>query len=166
MATQLQIRRGTAAQCDSFIGAEGEITVDTTNKSIRIHDGTTAGGRNIPTFSGKIPTGGDYVIESQLPAAGNNYTWYRLYNSGWIEQGGLTTGGSTSAGALVSFPVAMSDLNYQFGGHGFTTSASTTQLCVREVGSTRATNGVYVITLGNNAYNGFTFYWKVEGIAA
>lgn len=36
----------------------------------------------------------DYVIETQLPTAQNNYTWYRLYKSGWVEQGGkITTAG-------------------------------------------------------------------------
>ncbi|MBO4672683.1 MAG: hypothetical protein J5608_03465, partial [Alphaproteobacteria bacterium] len=34
----------------------------------------------------------DYVIESQNPTAENNYTWYRKYKSGWIEQGGYYTG--------------------------------------------------------------------------
>ena len=32
----------------------------------------------------------DYVIESKLPTA-EDPTWYRLYKSGWIEQGGKTT---------------------------------------------------------------------------
>ena len=31
----------------------------------------------------------DFVVASQLPTAENNYTWYRLYKSGWLEQGGL-----------------------------------------------------------------------------
>ena len=44
MTTQLQLRRGTAAQNDAFTGAEGEVTVDTTNKTLRVHDGTTQGG--------------------------------------------------------------------------------------------------------------------------
>jgi hypothetical protein len=44
MPTQVQFRRGTEAQNDAFTGAAGEITVDTTNDSIRIHDGSTAGG--------------------------------------------------------------------------------------------------------------------------
>lgn len=44
MATQIQFRRGSEAQNDAFTGALGEITVDTTNDSIRIHDGSTAGG--------------------------------------------------------------------------------------------------------------------------
>jgi Chaperone of endosialidase/Major tropism determinant N-terminal domain len=44
MATQVQFRRGTAVQHASFTGAVGELTVNTTNKSAHIHDGTTSGG--------------------------------------------------------------------------------------------------------------------------
>lgn len=44
MATQLQLRRGTTAENDVFIGAEAEVTVDTTLKQLRVHDGVTAGG--------------------------------------------------------------------------------------------------------------------------
>jgi hypothetical protein len=44
MTKQVQRRRGTAAQHTSFTGAEGEISVNTTNKSVHVHDGTTAGG--------------------------------------------------------------------------------------------------------------------------
>ena len=44
MSIQVQYRRGSSAQNDAFTGALGEITVDTTNDSIRIHDGSTVGG--------------------------------------------------------------------------------------------------------------------------
>jgi hypothetical protein len=44
MATQVQFRRGTTAQNNSFTGAVGELSIDTEVKSIRIHDGSTAGG--------------------------------------------------------------------------------------------------------------------------
>jgi hypothetical protein len=44
MSTQVQYRRGSAAQNSSFTGALGEITVDTTNWTLRVHDGATAGG--------------------------------------------------------------------------------------------------------------------------
>jgi len=44
MAVQVQLRRGTSSQNDSFTGVEGEITVDTTNQTLRVHDGSTAGG--------------------------------------------------------------------------------------------------------------------------
>ena len=44
MSTQVQYRRGSAAENDAFTGALGEITVDTTNSTLRIHNGVTAGG--------------------------------------------------------------------------------------------------------------------------
>ena len=47
MATQIQYRRGTEAQNNAFTGALGEITVDTTNRTLRVHDGTTAGGNTV-----------------------------------------------------------------------------------------------------------------------
>ena len=56
MAIQVQYRRGTGAENDSFTGAVGEITVDTTAQTLRIHDGSTAGGSNIATTQ--------YVIDS------------------------------------------------------------------------------------------------------
>lgn len=51
MAVQIQWRRGTAAQNAVFTGVVGEITVDTTNSTLRVHDGSTAGGSNIATVS-------------------------------------------------------------------------------------------------------------------
>lgn len=49
-ATQVQIRRGTEAENDAFTGAEGEVTMDLTNKQLRIHDGQTKGGMKIPNI--------------------------------------------------------------------------------------------------------------------
>ena len=53
----------------------------------------------------------DYVIESQSPSAQNNYTWYRKYKSGWVEQGGLVS--DASGDGSVTLPVTMADTNYQ-----------------------------------------------------
>jgi hypothetical protein len=44
MATQIQFRRGTKSQHNSFTGATAEVTVNTTDKSLHVHDGTTQGG--------------------------------------------------------------------------------------------------------------------------
>jgi hypothetical protein len=44
MATQVQFRRGTTAQHTSFKGADGEVTVDTSLKTVVIHDAITNGG--------------------------------------------------------------------------------------------------------------------------
>jgi hypothetical protein len=44
MTKQVQRRRGTDSQHTSFTGANGELSVNTTNKSVHVHDGVTAGG--------------------------------------------------------------------------------------------------------------------------
>jgi hypothetical protein len=54
MATAVQQRRGTSAQHDDgtgFTGLEGEITVDTTNDTIRVHDNSTKGGHRLAKYS-------------------------------------------------------------------------------------------------------------------
>jgi len=52
MATQLQIRRGTNSQVAAFTGAEGEIVVNTTNDSVHVNDGSTAGGFEMARVDG------------------------------------------------------------------------------------------------------------------
>jgi hypothetical protein len=49
MATILQLRRGTTTQHNTFTGAVGEVTVDTTKDTVVVHDGTTAGGKPLAT---------------------------------------------------------------------------------------------------------------------
>lgn len=81
MAKVLQLRRGTTAQNDAFTGAEGEVTVDTEKKTLRVHDGATAGGTvlakksEIPDITGKadkaslapVATSGKYADLSGTP---------------------------------------------------------------------------------------------------
>jgi hypothetical protein len=47
MALQIQLRRGTHSQHSTFTGVLGEVTVNTTNNSLHMHDGTTAGGHEL-----------------------------------------------------------------------------------------------------------------------
>ena len=44
MAPQVQFRRGTTAEHSGFKGADGEVTVDTSLKTVVIHDAITNGG--------------------------------------------------------------------------------------------------------------------------
>jgi hypothetical protein len=44
MTTAIKRRRGTTTQHSSFIGLEGELTVDTTKDTVVVHDGSTTGG--------------------------------------------------------------------------------------------------------------------------
>ena len=50
----------------------------------------------------------DYVIESKLPTD-DDPSWYRLYKSGWIEQGGKIT---TTSVATVTFTKQLNNLSY------------------------------------------------------
>ena len=47
MAVTVQFRRGTTAQNNSFTGSVGELSVNTTTNTIRVHDGSTAGGHEL-----------------------------------------------------------------------------------------------------------------------
>ena len=49
----------------------------------------------------------DAVIDYQEPTSANNYTWYRKYKSGWVEQGGWRN----NYGGTITFPIAMSLTN-------------------------------------------------------
>ena len=95
--------------------------------------------------------GYDYVVEFQAPTAQNNYTWYRKYKSGWVEQGGRATTSS------ISFPITMADTNYQ--------------VLMTQTGGASA----YAAEPINHSTTGFTYwqyqsvysaYWQVSGIAA
>lgn len=98
----------------------------------------------------------DYVIEMQRPTADNNYTWYRKYKSGWVEQGGPTSG--SSASITVTFPVVMADTNYTavLGNR----SGVYEQLRI----ATRNTTGLVIkTTVGSGSAS---CLWQVSGMAA
>lgn len=139
MAKQLQVRRGTRQANNLFTGAEGEITMDTTTKSLRVHDGTTPGGFMIDT-----------VVAFQAPSAGNG-TWYRKYASGWVEQGG-----EMADGATVTLPVTMADTNYYVA----VTPLGTGAVASISVGG-KTTTG---FTAGNS--QSWNMCWEVKGMAA
>jgi hypothetical protein len=56
MSTQVQWKRGTTAQNNTYTGAVGEITVDTSIKQLRLHDGVTPGGTIIGSTAVTVST--------------------------------------------------------------------------------------------------------------
>ena len=52
----------------------------------------------------------DFVVERQEPTAANNYTWYRKYRSGWVEQGGVVP--ATGGVYTINLPVEMASSAY------------------------------------------------------
>jgi len=108
----------------------------------------------------------DYVIEYQAPTAQNNYTWYRLYKSGWVEQGGSYQWDSvTSNRVTITYPIQMANaINF----------ISVTR--PKGIGDTNAYNNDGVesqsttgfISAGYASGNavGNSFVWEVKGMAA
>ena len=73
MAKLLKLRRGTTTEHNSFTGAAGEVTVDTTTNGLVVHDGTTQGGHpslgaNSPALTGTptAPTAGSGTNTTQI----------------------------------------------------------------------------------------------------
>ena len=100
----------------------------------------------------------DYVVDFQAPTAQNNYTWYRKYKSGWVEQGGIASVESSSW-TPVLLPVEMADTNYGIqatcGGAG-----GGTYVQINESGLSTTQ-----ISIGGSQDN-TTARWEVKGMAA
>lgn len=56
MASQVQLRRGTTSDHSAFTGALGEVTYDTTVKSLRVHDGSTVSGLLLANVNSPVLT--------------------------------------------------------------------------------------------------------------
>jgi hypothetical protein len=91
MAVEVKLRRGTANQHATFTGAIGEVTVDITNDTLRVHDGTLAGGHRLAKFSDIAAQSANLlsVTTNIVPSANVTYdlgtaelAWRDLYLSG------------------------------------------------------------------------------------
>ena len=74
----VQIRRGTATEHQDFIGDIGELTMDTDNKTIRVHDGETVGGTALARAS-DMPNMSGYLLRPDYfnpTFAQNNIIYY------------------------------------------------------------------------------------------
>ena len=120
MAYAIQRRRGTATEHNSFTGLVGEITIDTTNNTIRVHDGSTAGGHRLAKFSelqtqetiedavGSLLTAGSGISLSYDDAAGT-LTITNTTAAGDIES--VTAGDGLSGGGTSGAVTLAVDLN-------------------------------------------------------
>ncbi|MEE1030271.1 MAG: hypothetical protein UIC65_04590 [Alphaproteobacteria bacterium] len=170
MSRQIQIRRGDVAANDNFIGAIGEVTMDTTNNTLRVHDGQTLGGTTLAKQS-EIPdlSPFDYVVAWQTPTAENNYTWYRKYKSGWVEQGGQVTipsqNANTQINTVTPLPVKMTNQAYYVNVCFITDGGFTSGL--RNNANGRGTDTLTISTYSTiNISNSYITTWQVKGVAA
>lgn len=165
MSRQIQFRRGTAAEHENFTGAVGEITVDTTNNTLRVHDGATIGGTPMARADTVTDmTGTDYVVAWQTPTSDNGYTWYRKYKSGWVEQGGRIRVGELTTGTQnITLPIEMSDNQYwcTLSWVGREGNSGAYSGITKSDNSTPTTLVVQIYLSGVH-----TMYWQVSGMSA
>lgn len=69
MTIDIKFKRGTAAQNNNFTGAPGEISIDTDQGTIRVHDGSTKGGN--------IVVSDNYAAATYVVSGGNpGHAWH------------------------------------------------------------------------------------------
>lgn len=117
-------------------------------------------------LAGKVNTGHE-VIEFQAPTAGNNYTWYRKYADGWVEQGGILQAQTISAGygasQTLTLPITMADANFTV-----TFGDVSGHQAFQSVTISRTTTGgtVYQMNRSGSGSASIQFSYVVSGVAA
>lgn len=173
MSTQVQYRRGTSTQNNAFTGALAEITVDTTNLTLRVHDGITAGGSSLvgltasQTLTNKIYQGTSVSVTGNV-TGGNVTTAGVVSATGNVSGGNIagTTGafvtvtGNANATSLTSGTVPSARLSgsYTIDISGAATTAATVttaaQPNITSVGTLTSASITGNVTAGNvNAGN-------------
>lgn len=108
----------------------------------------------------------DCVVSFQRPTSSNNYTWYRLYKSGWVEQGGYK---NTSNVTTINLPIAMSDTNYTINATSCDAVENKTTISPKvSTASGSITVSSFKISQSYNSdtyYNG-RLYWEVKGFSS
>lgn len=106
------------------------------------------------------------VIEFQAPTAQNNYTWYRKYADGWVEQGGHCEGDGLYDGTItINLPVTMSSAHYhvQKTNCWYYNAANANYVIFNIWNKTTTSFDAY---LSNQTTDGDGFDWEVKGMAA
>jgi hypothetical protein len=119
-----------------------------------LNDKTDRDMRNVDTTAKA-----DAVIDYQEPTAGNGYTWYRKYASGWVEQGGLLGNAGSFTTRTITMPIAMLDANYTVVITGAWSDSSGNGSMLNQ-NKTTTTFGTYATNINNEGS------WQVSGIAA
>jgi hypothetical protein len=139
-------------------------SVDMSGWSVKCDGITIWQGMDTPGLHQRAAKGHE-VIEFQAPTVTNNYTWYRKYADGWVEQGGVTSGNSNPKS--VTFPVEMADTNYHVLGNikNSTDNGATFTMQPRTLSTTGMDVYCTYCTRNDAGPSSETFYWEVRGMA-
>lgn len=101
MATSILHRRGPTAQVNSYTGPEGELVVNTTEKTILVQDGSTPGGTviakysDIPTKTSQLTNDSGYISSGNIPSKTSQLT----NDSGFVTSSGSVNYATTAGTA-------------------------------------------------------------------
>ena len=111
---------------------------------------------NLSNISNNI----DYVIETKQPTD-SDLSWYRIYKSGWVEQGGRIAVNCTAniaAAWNANFPITMIDTNYNY------SLALKSGWIYESLGGTEAYTTTYLSGFINTPHDqGVILTWEVKG---
>jgi hypothetical protein len=128
---------------------------------IKVNGQTIWSGMDAPGLHQRVAKGHE-VIAFQTPTASNDYTWYRKYADGWVEQGGYaTTSGNT--GAQITLPVTMSDAHYLI--NGTCNNDTTGGVFHFMIYENQTTTGFAASPAYAGEWRTGAFYWEVRGMA-
>ena len=131
MPTILQLRRGTAAQNAAYTGSVGELTVDTENTILRLHDGSTAGGTAVGS-SGITPTFGNVKIgvtaAGEIDTSSGNLTIDSAGGTVTIDDDVTISGSLTVSGTTTTVNSTTVNIQNAFVFEGATSDAHETTL--------------------------------------
>lgn len=138
---------------EDFLG-----TINLSGAYLKIGENIVWAGMDAPGLQQRVIKGHE-VIEFQAPTAQNNYTWYRKYADGWVEQGGVENTLTTTT-RDVTLPVVMADGNYTVTIGQYVDNAAGQYVYIRN--APEATKLVIKANSGTIA----KAYWCVSGMAA
>lgn len=154
MAIQLQLRRGPEEDHQSFIGAPGEVTVDTTKNTLRVHDGVTPGGHELS----KVSLSNALITKSLTPSLSGQIDigtitnkWRDLFLTNSIKLGSANITQNSDGGLTIQDSLGTYFLNQSLGPQDSPTFSQITLTNVPDLTPGTYGSGDYIPTLEINS---------------